>query len=241
VSELRYALHDLGVLPIEASRRAEAAQLRRAKSVMQEFDQSREGTLTEKEFAELLTRIRLKLEVLPAQQRLAGKWAKPPQDNAEPERTERLLARPFLVLKSRASDCQDSMSLSMFGKTSGIHLLGMCFQWSSMMVQVSCGVVQGIGPYITQNTVEARVQVLSVALVKVGWALIMLRFRPCACGLTNAVIVCQFMFEGISSILLFVASESDDPEVSARVTFITCTAFARMLLACEGRGSIELP
>ena len=180
------------------------------RQVMKRYDKSGDLRLSEDEFGALLTKIRAHLIVLPPQQRLAGKWTKPPEESLEPERTERLLAAPFRVLRSRGADCQDSMSLSLFGKTSGDMLLGMCFQWASMMMQVSCGVVQGIGPYITQDTAAATAQILSIAGVKIGWALVLLCYRPCACGLTNAIIVCQFALEGISSVLLFLAAAWDD-------------------------------
>ena len=70
----------------------------------------------------------------------------------------------------------------------------MCFAWVSMVVQVACSVISGIGPYIARGTGAATAQVLSVALVKLGWACILLTYRPCVCLLVNLVIsmqVCQ--------------------------------------------------
>ena len=59
------------------------------------------------------------------------------------------------------------------------------------------------GPYITKGSAGASAQVLSVAGVKLAWATILLRFSPCACGLTNAVIASQLMVEGSAAILLW--------------------------------------
>ena len=72
------------------------------------------------------------------------------------------------------------MSLSMMGKTSGVHFLGMCFQFASMSIQVACGVVQGLGPYLMGNEPAASIQVIAVAVTKLTWAAILFRMRPCA-------------------------------------------------------------
>ena len=50
---------------------------------------------------------------------MRGKWVKPPGDQAEPARTERLLARPFVLLRPRSADMQDAMALNVFAQASG--------------------------------------------------------------------------------------------------------------------------
>ena len=99
----------------------------------------------------------------------------------------------------------------------------------SMLIQVGCGVIQGVGPYLTPGTGMATIQVLSVAGIKIGWAMILLAYRPCACGLTNAVIVCQFTSEGISSILLFIAAKLDEDGSNDTVATMRLVSFLLLL------------
>ena len=112
------------------------------------------------------------------------------------------------------------MSFTVLPKTSGMRFLGLCFQWATMFVMVSVGVVSGLGPYITRGSSAATAQVLTVALVKISWAMVMLYFRPCACGLTNAMIVTQFTLEGSSSLMLLLGGANGaDPEQMRQISF----------------------
>ena len=70
------------------------------------------------------------------------------------------------------------------------------------VVQLSLGVASGLGPYLAHGTAAANVQLLTVAVMKLTWAAVLLLFCPCACGLTNAVVVVQCLSEGTASVLL---------------------------------------
>jgi len=150
------------------------------------------------------------LTLLPPQQRIAGKWAKPQADVVEPARTERLLAAPFTIFWSHGADYLDAYALCLLPKTSGDLFIGLCFQWLTMLVQVTLGIVSGLGPYITKGTVAATAQVVSVASVKLLWAASLTVYRPCACGLTNAVVAAQCLSEGTATILLLLAPRATE-------------------------------
>ena len=70
-------------------------------------------------------------------------------------------------------------------------MLGLCFMWTSMLVQVVCGAVSGLGPFLLAGSPQAIAQVLVVSAVKLLWACILWRYSPCACMLTNAVLIWQ--------------------------------------------------
>ena len=66
-----------------------------------------------------------------------------------------------------------------------------------MLVQVLLAVLSGMGPFLKKRSGwPAESQVITIATAKIGWALVLLVFSPCACGLSNAVIVLQFLSEG---------------------------------------------
>ena len=57
-------------------------------------------------------------------------------DVAEPARTERILTRPYSVLKPCAADYIDGMSMTLMPKSSGKYFLGMAFNWYTLLIQV---------------------------------------------------------------------------------------------------------
>ena len=93
--------------------------LRAARFIIMRFDTNGDKQIDEAEFAQILKRVQSKLTLLPPQERVAGKWAKPPGDLIEPARTERILAAPFSLLRTHAADCQDAMSMTLLTKTNG--------------------------------------------------------------------------------------------------------------------------
>ena len=187
--ELWVALIDLGVIASKDARDCKAGRTIRA--FLKTHDENQDGMLSQVEFIAAVKDAVLSTILLRPVQRIQGKWAKPPVDTKEPARTERLLSQPLRFLRPTASDCQDCMSLNLMGKVSGISFLGLSFAWASMLIQVSCGVVSGLGPYVARGTGAATMQVLAVAFVKLGWAYILYRHMPCVCLLTNSVVTAQ--------------------------------------------------
>ena len=84
--------------------------------------------------------------------------------------------------------------------------IGILFQWFGMCLQVSMAVLSGLGKYLAQGGPPASAQVLAIAAIKLVWAIVLVVFSPCACGLTGAVIAGQCFSEGVASILLWAAS-----------------------------------
>jgi len=159
------------------------------------------------------------LTKLRPQQRLVGAWSKPEPEQKEPARTERLLARPLTILHDCSSDMQEAMLFHVFVKASGNRLVGLCFQWASMLVQVLVGVLSGLGPYIAHDTGAATAQVLAVIGIKLGWACVLLCYRPCLCGLNNAVVVTQFLLEGGTGLVLFCTQQDASASIATVQTF----------------------
>jgi len=180
--------------------------LRAARSVILRYDTSGDRKISEAEFAVILKHVQSKLTLLPPQQRIAGKWAKPPGDLIEPARTERILAAPFRILHTHAADCLDAQSMTIIAKTNGRAVVGILFQCVMMCMQIFLAILSGLGKYLAQGGTSASAQVLSIAAIKLVWAIVLVVCSPCACGLTNAVIAGQCLSEGVASILLWAAS-----------------------------------
>jgi len=196
--------------------------LRAAQSVIFRYDMNNDKQISEAEFAQILQRVQSKLTLLPPQQRIAGKWAKPPADLIEPARTERILAAPFRLLRTHAADCQDAMSMTIITKTNGSGaVIGILFQWFGMCLQVSMAVLAGLGSYLAKGGAPASAQVLTIAGIKLVWAVVLVVCNPCACGLTNAVIAGQCLSEGVASILLWAASVGLIDAAKVRLKMIT--------------------
>ena len=240
VQELPLALRKLGLLPLDkrrstrggtapSARRQEATMSstmaqaeRRVPQIVRAAAQKHLGRLWSlEEYTELVKLTASSYARTQPRQRGRGTWTKLATDTVEPARTERLLARPFALRREVGGDCQDSMSLTLFAKVSGVHFLGMTWAWSTMCVQVVLGVVSGLGPYIAKGSAAATAQVLSVALVKIGWAALLIVFVPCMDRLVNAVVVAQMLSEGVSALLLLLAALNSTPsEVAASIQWV---------------------
>jgi len=156
-----------------------------------------------------------------AVQRLQGKFTKLATDLEEPKRTERLLAHPFALFKSRASDMEEAMTFWLFPRVSGRTFLGLTFAWSSMLVQVTVSVLSGLGPHLDQRRWPASAQVGSVASIKLVWCAVLVICNPCACGVGNATVALQFMIEGVSALLLLLASSEGGGRLQADAITVT--------------------
>ena len=179
---------------------------RLALELLQRCSTTEDGRIDEKEFVELLGKLWAKLNWTHPKQRLVGHWAKPHADTVEPARTERILARPFTLFWRCGADCQDAMSFHILPNTSGNRFLGVTFQWFFLFIQVLLGAISGVGPYLASDSAAAINQVLSFAGVTFLWAAVLLIFQPCACRLTNALIVSQCLSEGAASVVLLLAA-----------------------------------
>ena len=99
--------------------------------------------------------------------------------------------------------------------------IGILFQWFGMCLQVSMAVLAGLGSYLAKGGAPASAQVLTIAGIKLVWAVVLVVCNPCACGLTNAVIAGQCLSEGVASILLWAASVGLIDAAKVRLKMIT--------------------
>jgi len=135
--------------------------------------------------------------------RTRGQFAKADAHVAEPQRTERLLAKPIRVFHSFPADAIDGMKLLWLNRASGSYgIVGVFYEWSLLLVQLFIAVLSGVGPSLEQGSLEATVQVYT--MLSLQWAVVLyaLLGGPSADRIDNIVITAQYGFEGTSTLLL---------------------------------------
>ena len=69
--------------------------------------------------------------------RSRGKWAKPPTELAEPERTERLLASPMAIIRGNAADVLDSYAFAIMPRATGGRFITQIFDHLTATITVT--------------------------------------------------------------------------------------------------------
>jgi hypothetical protein len=200
---------------INRRRPTRSGSLRLTERVLREYDVSGDKQLDLSEFAVLLTKIIAHLTRNQPIDRNQGAWAMPAADAAEPARTERLLATPFALWRHHPADVVDQLGFHLWFRTHGASSLGVYWCWGTMLVQAVCAVLIGIGPYLHPSSSAAHVQVLSVAAIKLLWALFLLTHRVCNDHLVGRMVFTMFTFEGTATILTYVAAQSTTSAATA--------------------------
>ena len=88
----------------------------------------------------------------------------------------------------------------------GRHLVGQLFAWAGIMIQVTMGVLSGVGPYLEPGGGDAKFQVLSVGVLKCALATLLTWSMPHANLLMNMMLALIFACEGLSVMLLYAAA-----------------------------------
>ena len=135
--------------------------------------------------------------------RTRGEFAKADAHVAEPQRTERLLAKPVRFFHSFAADAIDGMKLLWLNRASGSYgIFGVFYEWSLLLVQLFIAVLSGVGPSLEQGSLEATVQVYT--MLSLQWAVVLyaLLGGPSADRIDNIVVTVQYSVEGTSTLLL---------------------------------------
>lgn len=117
----------------------------------------------------------------------------------EPQRTERLLARPFALCPEMASDSYDAFNFVWFYHASGGSVHGMFFDFFCLVVMLLLASIQGLGVVLTPRTPEAMAQVSVIAAIQLSFSL----YLYC-CGASNDrmdqhMVATMFLLEGLST------------------------------------------
>ncbi|KOO33777.1 hypothetical protein Ctob_016612, partial [Chrysochromulina tobinii] len=138
--------------------------------------------------------------------RVRGDWTKSEEDVVEPDRTERLLAHPVVLLRPRAGDAIDGNKLLWLNRASGSYgISGVLYEWLLLLIQLSIAILTGIGPAIEPGSPEADAQMYAVICLQYGIAVYTMFGGPSADRIDNFVITAQYLTEGTCTLLLLVS------------------------------------
>jgi hypothetical protein len=138
--------------------------------------------------------------------RSAGGFGCPPEDTAEPSRTERILASPFAWYRPRPADQFQQRAQSVLFRVNGGSCLGMGYRLIVIGANVVIGAIAGCKPLLKAGSVGAQAQCVTVFTLQLLLAWICFCVAPDADRIFSMLGGAQFLAEGLSNLLLFVAS-----------------------------------
>ena len=158
-------------------------------------------------------------------ERSKGEFMLPDEETAEPERTRRLLARPFALFRPVASDAYTGLSQIVLSRASGLGLLGLLYDWITLTIQIVLAVLLGLGDSLEWGSTAATIQIITVLSLQVGTAALLFLCAPgwdrFECALTSL----QFLVEGLATTFILIGAQDNS------LTFALFGIFVPILLS----------
>lgn len=131
----------------------------------------------------------------------------------EPARTERLLARPCVILRSTASDSLDSCHLGLMSRSAGSSARATFFELGILFAQLTIGALNGLGPglRLQPGSASAVAQLVSIAVVQITTAFCILCKSASNDRLVTLTTFVQFLLEAGQTFCLLLHTFSPDP------------------------------
>ena len=145
-------------------------------------------------------------------ERMHGEFIRPPAETVEPERTERLLAKPVALVRGNASDMIDAYSIPLMARASGVSASVTVFEVVILGAQVSIAILNGIGAgaELAPDSTAAKCVVMTIFFVQAGTAVWLHRRSASNDRVVTTVVSLQFALEAAQTALLFVFTFSKD-------------------------------
>ena len=183
--------------------------------------------------------------------RKSGGYVMPPSDAIEPDRTERLLARPFQLWRSNAADAFQSREGFFMFRVNGGTFVGRWYRVLAVLANMVFGLLSGLQPLLSAGSTESLVQTGIVLGLQTIMAILCCRFKPDADRIISTFAATQFVFEASSTAAVLVASivtrstaepddEANPTAVTDRVTSILVTSGFFLSLAAMGTPMLQL-
>jgi len=139
--------------------------------------------------------------------RMRGSFEMLDEETKEPARTERLLAHPFALTHSVASDGFSSISQMVLGRSSGGGIIGVTYDWIALVIQLALAVLLGLGSVLEWGSSAAFQQIVIVIVLQFGLALFLFLCAPGIDRFECFVTAAQFFVEGLGTALFLAATE----------------------------------
>jgi len=151
-----------------------------------------------------------------------GEFMRPWDQVEEPARTERILARPFVLYKDNVTDAIDSMKLLMMNRASGFTFRGVSYDLFTFCAQLLVAILTGLAPVIPVGSPSAMMQMFAVLFVQWFSAAYIGLLQP-SVDRFDALIQCaQFSVEGTMTLMLILSTYDTNPDAQM---FYQSTAF----------------
>ena len=143
--------------------------------------------------------------------RKSGAFIVPVDDTLEPERTERLLAAPFALRRTRAADAFQSREGFFMFRVNGSSCVGRWYRLIVVSLNMSFGVLSGLQPLLNPDSAEATAQTMCVMALQLSMSLICWWVLPDADRIISHFAGMQFLLEGLSTGALLGANSGRVP------------------------------
>jgi len=135
-----------------------------------------------------------------------GEYMRPWDEVEEPGRTERLLARPFILYKDNVTDAIDSMKLLMMNRASGFSFRGLSYDLYTFCAQLLVAILTGLAPVIPVGSHGAMLQMYAVLFVQWFSASYILFVQPSVDRFDGLIQCAQFSIEGTMTLMLILST-----------------------------------
>ena len=152
--------------------------------------------------------------------RARGTFEMPAEMIAEPQRTQRLLARPVRLCRSTPADAHAALSIFFLARARGSSFVGMIYDWVMLTAQLSLALLLGAGPHLPHGSTPALLQVVGVLAIQLALATWIGVFGPGAdrVGCWSAVL--QLLLEATLTALLLLTSVGGGGTVAKEIAFV---------------------
>lgn len=131
--------------------------------------------------------------------RKSGAFAIPEEDTAEPMRTERILASPFVCCRRRAGDAFQAREGFLLFRVNGSNRVGLSYRVLVLFINVCFGILSGVAPLLGRGSPMALAQAAIVLSLQVLMAMLCGCFLPDADRIVSRIAATQFLAESVST------------------------------------------
>ena len=165
----------------------------------------------------------------------------PEEDVSEPERTERILANPWLFFSGRPGQAFQSREGFFMFRVNGKTVFGRYFRLIVVVLNMIFGFLSGLSPLFTPGSAEAIAQTVVVLILQFLMSILCCCFLPDADRIVSRFAAVQFLFEGCSTTSMLIAvsyiraQEGGDMLDAGSVTLAN-----NITISTDGRSAAEL-
>ena len=155
--------------------------------------------------------------------RSRGAFGKLPNETIEPGRTERLLLRPYRIMKANASDTLDAYGFSMMARSGGMTPFALSFEYSILSTGILVAALNGLGPNLKPGSGAAVAQMSVVLGLQLGHSIWVYSMKLSVDRIMNVLVGTQFLLEAFQTGLLIITTFDPPAPVLVALSILCAT------------------